>query len=153
MGRFITSGRGSGPEAALERYLTLAADLHAGRQPTVSTDGVTVKDLVNAYLRHQADKLSNGEVGGRHFEDCRSVLTKFGRKVGKDRPLTELRPSDFQAYRSRLTKRLGVRALVKSITTIKSMFRYGFDTELVDSPPRFGVVLVTLILLRSPSVR
>jgi len=53
------------PSAALERYHTLAADLHAGRpaQPSkVSGDGPTVKDVCNAFQNWQNEKRNADEI-------------------------------------------------------------------------------------------
>ncbi len=55
-------------DAALELYHKQAADLHTGRQPTVSTDALTVKDLANHYLTHQATTPHFSPVGGTATE-------------------------------------------------------------------------------------
>jgi hypothetical protein len=47
------------PDAALENYLRVASDLHAGRNPVssnLSPGGVTVKDMANHCLNHQRHK-------------------------------------------------------------------------------------------------
>ena len=89
------------PGAALNEYLALAADLHAGRQPqasTVSAEGLTVKDAYNAYLTWQRGKMEAGEIGERWFEDCRAILKGLARSMGKSRLMADLRPDDFQRY-------------------------------------------------------
>ena len=48
------------PQAALDNYLRVVADLHAGKQPpqaTLSPDTVTIKDVCNHYLTHQQHKV------------------------------------------------------------------------------------------------
>jgi len=128
-------------DAALKRYHGLASDLHAGRQPrmySVSTDDLTVKDVCNAFLGWQKDKLDAGEIGYRWFEDCRSILKLFTRWVGKGRVVGDLRPEDFQRYRTRLAKRLGVHALTRHVTAIRSVFKYAHDTDLMEKPVKFG---------------
>ena len=68
------------PQAALNTYLRLAADLHAGRQPqqtTLAGEGLTVKDICNHYLTHQQHKVDAKEIGPRWLEDCRSTLQSF----------------------------------------------------------------------------
>ena len=103
-------------DTALELYHKQSADLHAGRQPTVSTDELTVKDLANHYLTHQAATMDAGDISVRHFEDCRRILGDFTKAVGKQRMVSDLRPEDFAAYRTRLAKRMGVHALTRTIT-------------------------------------
>ena len=47
------------PQAAQKRYLAIAGDLHAGRQPrqeSLSGSELTVKDACNAFLNWQPDK-------------------------------------------------------------------------------------------------
>jgi len=81
------------PDAALERYHAQALDLHAGRQPhpsSVSANGLTVKDVCNAFLAWQQGKLDAGEIGYRWFEDCRSILRRFARAVGQSRLVDDL---------------------------------------------------------------
>ena len=48
------------PKAALKKYLHVAEDLHAGREPRVSADEVTVKFVCNEFLTHQLRKQQLG---------------------------------------------------------------------------------------------
>lgn len=43
----------SDPDAALKKYLKEKDDLHAGRKPRQDTEGLTVKELANAFLNHK----------------------------------------------------------------------------------------------------
>ena len=52
------------PQAALEKYLKVAADLHSGRQPlpgTVSPEDISVKDLCNRYWDSPGTSYPPGE--------------------------------------------------------------------------------------------
>jgi len=127
------------PDAAVERYLAVASDLHAGRTPRkVSSGELTVKDACNAFLAWQKEKMDAGEIGSRWFEDCRSILVAFAEALGKSRLVSDLRPEDFQRYRSSLAKKLGVHALTRQVTTIKSMFRHAYETDQIERPVKFG---------------
>lgn len=139
-GRTYYFGPWSDPQSALESYHKQAADLHAGRQPTIPTGGVTVKQLVNAYLGHQQDKVASGEIGIRHFDDCRRTLSDWAKFFGEATAVADIRPDGFARYRNRLAKRLGVRSLAKNIIAIKGMFNYAFDVGLIDQPPKFSRV-------------
>ena len=86
---------------ALERYRQQSADLHAGREFRVQAADGSIKDLVNRYLAFQTGRLDAGEIGARWFEDCRRILTDFGRAVGVNRSVDDLRPDDFEKYRTR----------------------------------------------------
>lgn len=128
-------------EAALDRYHTVAADLHAGRMPSESSlsgSELTVKELSNRFLNWQRDKMESGEIGARWFEDCRTIVGEFAQTVGKLRLVADLRPDDFQRYRTRLAKRLGVHALTRHLTVIKGVFKYAYDMDLIEHPIKFG---------------
>ncbi|HOW73642.1 MAG TPA: tyrosine-type recombinase/integrase [Phycisphaerae bacterium] len=128
-------------DTALKRYLALAADLHAGRQPQasrLSPEGLTVKDVCNSYLSWQKGKMEVREIGERWFEDCRSILKGFAGLTGKNRLVADLRPNDFQRYRARQAKRLGVHALTREITVIRSMFKYAYESDVIERPMKFG---------------
>ncbi len=145
------------PDAALQRYLRAAAELHAGRQPrpTISAEGVTVKQVCNHYLTFQIQKLDAGDISPRWFEDCRRVVESFARSVGPGRLVSDLVPDDFQQYRQSVirhglngkTKGLGAHALTRCITVIRSIFKYAYEIDLIDKPMKYGKGL------EKPSVR
>ena len=84
------------------------------------------------------EKLDAREIGARWFEDCRSIIAEFAKTVGKERVVGNLHATDFQRYRAILTKRLGVYALRRHITAIRSVFRYAYDMGLIEHPVKFG---------------
>ena len=95
------------PEAALEQYLSHAADLHAGRQPAIhnlSSDDPTVKEVANHFLTYQFQRVDAGEITARWFEDCRRVVESFAKYIGPNRLANDLRPDDFQRFRQKLSR-------------------------------------------------
>jgi integrase len=60
--------------------------------------------------------------------------------MGKMRLVNDLGPLDFEKYRRHLSETLGVHALTRNVTAVRSMFRYAVESELVDRPPRYGPV-------------
>jgi integrase len=136
------------PQAALDQYRRVAADLHAGKQPQMSTlspDGVTVKDVCNHYLTHQLHKVESDAIGGRWLEDCRRVVTVFAQFVGSQRLVSDLRPQDFEKCRFQLSKKglggkkgMGVHALNRAITVIKGVFKYAYENDLIDNSVKYG---------------
>jgi len=147
-GRVHFFGVWSDPEAALQRYLEVAADLHAGRTPnqTVSADGCTVKDVCNHYLTFQVQRLEAGEITARSFEDYRNAVESFARFVGHNHSVHDLSPGDFQQYRQKLIRSgvpargrgLGVYALTRTITIIRSLFKYAYEMDILEKPFKFG---------------
>jgi hypothetical protein len=75
------------PPAALNRYLRVAADLHAGKQlspVTLAPDDVTVKDICNYYLTHLLRKVLNEEIRPSTLEDCHCAVQSLASCVGSD---------------------------------------------------------------------
>ena len=145
-GRVHFFGVWSDPDAALAHYLRVAGDLHAGRQPaSVAGPELTVKEVGNAFLASQMERVSSGQIGLRWFEDCRRVVRHFAKHMGVSRPASTLSASDFQRYRRLLvteglsgTRGLGVFALTRAIVTVRAMFKWAADTELLEHTPRWG---------------
>ena len=137
------------PQAALNSYLQVAEDLHAGRSPqkgTLLSGEITVKDICNEYLTYQMHKAETGDISSRWFEDCRRAVTCFARSVGSNRLVEDLGPEDFQRFRSHLVRRglktkgsgLGVYALNRNITIIKGIFKYSYEVGYIKHPIRYG---------------
>jgi len=136
------------PQAALDNYLRVAADLHAGLQPrgaSLSGDAVTVKAMCNNYLTCQQNRVDTGEITPQWFDDCRRTVEDFARFVGSGRIVKDLRPTDFEEYRRKLLRRgisgkkgLGVHALDRSVMVVKAILNHAYDAELIDNPIRFG---------------
>ena len=101
-----------GPQAALQRYLRVAADLHAGRRPreeTIATEGPAVKQVCNQYLPHQFPRADSGGIFTRWFGSCRAVVEHLARCMGPGGRLADVGPADFLGYRQK-TQRQGLRA-------------------------------------------
>lgn len=137
------------PNAALANYHRVAADLHAGRQPTpltLSADNVMVKDVCNHFLTYQLRRANGGEITMRWFWDCRSVLDSFAKVLGPSRSISELTPEDFQSVRDRFVRSgltgkgagLGTYALDRAITVIKGALAYAWEMDLIDKPVKYG---------------
>src|SRR5262245_17038824 len=83
-------------QAALDKYQEQRDDLHAGRTPRVSSDGLTLRDLCNRYLTSKRHRLDSGEITPRSFHDnyesCALLIGQFG----KDRLAVDLAADDFE---------------------------------------------------------
>jgi len=147
-GRVHFFGTWEDSDAALQCYLSQAADLHAGREARLSTvpaDGVTVKQVVNHYLTFQVRRAESNEIGFQWFENCRTVLESFTQFVGGGRLMSDLRPDDFQRYRQKLAKQglsgrgeLGVHALNRAVTVVRGMLKYAYEVDLLKFPVKLG---------------
>ena len=147
-GKIHFFGTWEDPQAALDNYLRVAADLHAGRQPrmaSLSGDAITVKCVCNNYLTYQQNRVTDREITPQWFDDSRRAAEDYAKFAGSNRIVTDLRPDDFEKYRQKLLRRgisgkkgLGVHALDRSVMVVKAIFNHAYDAELIDNPVRFG---------------
>ena len=124
--------------AALQRWLDEKDDLLGGRTPPRG-DGLTCRDLCNAFLESKELLVDAGSITRSHWKDyhrcCGRILECFGRttKVGS------LRPENFDRLWATIAKAWGPIALGNEVQRIRSIFKWGHDTELLDKPVRFGL--------------
>ncbi len=137
-GRLIYFGPWSDPDGALAKYLEQKDDLHAGRTPRPDPQGLPVKELANDFLNHKQDLVNAGELSPRTWDDYKAACDLLSDHLGKRRLATDLGPDDFAALRNKLAKNYGPHRLAKNVQYIRSVFKHGFDTGLLDRPVRFG---------------
>jgi integrase len=128
----------SDPDAALTKYLDQKDALHAGRTPRPETEGVTVKNVANAFLNHKLDKMNAGELSVRTFAKYNEVTDLLVKHLGKSRLVADLRPDDFTKLKNVMVKRWGPLRVADFVQHIRSVFKHAFDAELIDRPVRFG---------------
>jgi len=99
-------------KAALEIWLDQKDDLLAGREPRAKApDAITVADLSNEYLTHQAERRDYGKISPRTFQGLHVTCVNLVSVFGKRRAVTDLAPDDFGKLRKKLAKTLGAVAL------------------------------------------
>ena len=129
---------GDGWKDALAEYKRVADDLHAGRTPRVTTDGLTVALLCNHFLTSKLRKVEAGEMTVRLFAEYKEVTGLCVNAFGANRLVENLAADDFAALRATMAEKWGPVRLGNSITRIKSVFRYGYESGLMDRPARYG---------------
>src|SRR3977135_2089006 len=82
-GKMHYFGPWSDPDGAVKKYLEQKDALHAGRKPREATEGITVKDLVNAFLSANQALVNNGELArltwGDYKSACDEIISAFGK--------------------------------------------------------------------------
>ena len=116
----------------------MADDLHAGRTPRATTDGLLVKDLCNRFLTAKHRKAEAGELSTAMFTDYKIIAELLVSEFGSDRMVENLAADDFATLRAATAKRWGPVRLGNSITRVTSVFKYAYDAGLIDRPVRFG---------------
>jgi integrase len=125
--------------AALNSYLAQKDDLHAGRKPRPDTsEGVTVKEVVNAFLNHKKALLDAGELSGHTWAKYKTAADLVIAAFGKTRLAADLAPDDFAALRKRMAKKWGPHRLRDMIQNVRSIFKHAHDARLLPLPICFG---------------
>ena len=140
-GRLVYFGPWADAEGALRRYLRQKDDLLAGREPRPADqteDGVTVAAACNHFLAAKKDRVAIGRLQQRTWDEyyrvsfasraC-SVATvawpTCDRKTSPTCEMTSPRPT-------------GQPGLRKEVIIARGVFKWAFDTELIDRPVRYG---------------
>lgn len=134
---------GTDKKVALSRYLEQAAYLHAGTRPTPKSTGhsMSIKTLCNLYLDNQESRSAIGEIKLRHLYDQTSLLRDFARFISRNRSVSDISTIDIQNYRKRLIKAgRSANTINNRIATIKAMYHWAVDNEIIDHCPRLKAV-------------
>ncbi len=126
------------PFAALENYRRQADALHGGRSPRPEMSGLTVGQLADLFLAAKRQAVESGQLGGRMYDDYLTVCTDAVGSLGKVRPVAELRPEDFARAKVDASKRLGPVSLGIWIQRVRTIFKWGYESEHLEQAVRFG---------------
>ena len=129
------------PQGALAKYNAVKDDLHAGRKPREqSSEGVTIKVVANAFLTHKKSLLNSGELSQRTWTNYEQTAEMVIRQFGSNRLATDLGPDDFAKLRDYMTqtREWGPVRTRNFIQQVRSLFKHGFDVDLLKVPLRFG---------------
>ena len=129
---------GDGWKEALEEYKKVADALHAGRTPRVQSDGLTVADLCNRFLTAKLRQREAGEISPRMFVEYKGTTDLLVSAFGKTRIVDDLATDDFEALRAVMAKQWGPVHLGNEIQKIRTVFKYAFESGLIDRPVRYG---------------
>lgn len=138
-GRLVYFGKWDDHQAALEKWLEQKDELLAGRQPRKQTrNGIDLVDLADRFMEAKQRALAAGDIGHWTFSgymgSCRRLLSSLGRHW----VVEDLRPEDFAKLRDRIAKTRGPVGIANEIRNIRGLFKWGFDSGLIDRPVRFG---------------
>ncbi len=123
---------------ALAIYKAQADDLHAGRTPRVKGDGLTVGDLRGRFLTAKSRQLDASEITTRTYVEYRATADLLLATFGENRLVDDLAAEDFESLRDDLAKRFGPVRLGNEVQKVRTVFKYGFETGLIDKPIRYG---------------
>jgi integrase len=137
-GKMYYFGPWDDPDKALTEYERQKDALHAGRKPRPQTDGLTVKELANAFLNHKKALLEAGELSPHTWDNYERAAVELVAQLSKTRIVADLDPEDFAKLRNNMAKKWGPHRLAVTIQHIRSIFKHGYDSGMMDRPMRFG---------------
>lgn len=125
-------------DGALQKYLDERDALHAGRTPRPDADALTLASLANHFLTAKRHKMESGSMKPKTFGDYKAATDNLMDFFGKDRLVDDLIAGDFSEFRAELAKGRGVQALSNQVRRVRSVFKWGYESGLLDKPMRFG---------------
>jgi hypothetical protein len=139
-GKLHYFGPWDNPEAALEKLNREWPYFSEGRTPppALAGDGCTFRLLCNAFLNRKRSKLDSGELSEITFRNYFTICERLIDHFGRDRRVDDLRPDDFEKFRSSLAKRFGVVTLLNEINHCRVVFKYAHDNRLIEHPVNYG---------------
>jgi integrase len=124
-------------QKSLEQWLATKDDPFA-EVKRVQGDGCTLLEIVNAFCQHKKDRVDSGELSQRMFDEYYASCELLLAEIDKGRIAQNLNADDFAKVRKALSTRYGVNGLTKRIQQLRSLFKFAYETSLLDKPMRFG---------------
>lgn len=132
-------GPWSDPDAALQAFLDQRDDLMAGRVPRVRQEGgPSLERLTAAFLDAKRSQAESGELSRRMWSDYHAAAERLVASMGRRVSVADLRPEDFARARADAAKHFGPVTLAVWIQRVRTIFKWGYESELLEKPVRFG---------------
>lgn len=125
-------------QGALGLYKAQADDLQAGRKPREKGEGLTVGDLRGRFLTAKSRALDAGEITARTYFEYRATADRLLGLFGENRLVSDLASDDFETLRADVAKTWGPVRLGNEVQRVRTVFKYAYESGLIDSPVRFG---------------
>ncbi len=109
-----------------------------GAFPPIQTDGLTIRVLCNLFLTSKTQLLDTDEITERTFRDFFTTCERIIEAFGRPRPVDDLAEDDFRRLRLSLAKPRGAVALGNEVQRVRMVFKFGYDSALIDKPARYG---------------
>jgi len=124
---------GKDRDGALKRYQD-----HINGRTVV--DGLTLRDLVNSFLRSKKRLIASGDLKQCTWDDYHRLCESLIKEFGLTRSVLSITPTDFEKLRAKFAATHNGHMLRKDITCTRSLFKYAYEADLIDRPVKFGLV-------------
>ncbi len=126
-------------QAALVEWLRVKDALIAGRtRPLKDDQRITLRDLCNKFLTTKRTDVDSGKLSPRTFVEYSRMTELLVDTFGRDVAVADLRPDDFEKLHAKLSRKHGLATLGREITMVRSVFKYGVESDLIDRAVKFG---------------
>jgi integrase len=130
------------PEAALKSYQRHCEALHAGRMQQVPKgDALTAAALANEFLKYKEQRRASGNLKPGTFVECHRHCERFVNFFGGGREVASIDRRDLEGFRAFLGDGVNAITLNNRVGGARSILKFAYEQELVDSPIRFGVAI------------
>ena len=142
-GRLVPLPDGGNWKAALARYELEIDDLKAGRvrQANLSDpNGLRVGELCNCFLHAQRQRVEakEPEITWQSFREYKEACDEVVAEFKSHRLVADLKPTDFQRLKARMTKRWGAARVGKFMALIRKVFKDAREDGHIENEVRFG---------------
>jgi integrase len=101
-------------------------------------EGCTVRDLCNAFLTAKTAVLLTGELSQYSFSEYQRTTDRIMAFFGRDRRVDDIRPDEFQSFRSSLAKGCNNVTLNSKVNRCRVVFKFASDRRLIERPVHYG---------------
>jgi len=124
-------------QKSLEQWLAVKEDPFA-EPKRVQIGTCTLLDIINEFCGHKKAAYESGELSKRMYDEYVSVCALILETLDKQQIAQNIGKSEFASVRKMLASRYGVNGLAKRIQQTRSLFKYAYESELLDRPVRYG---------------
>jgi integrase len=125
-------------EEALDEWLRVKDDLLAGRKPRAKDGEMTVLEVCDRFLVSKRQQVEEGTLKQLSWNDYKATCDRIIGKFGRTRAVADLRSEDFEQLRAAIAKTRGLTATGNEIQRVRVVFKYAYDSDLIDRPVKFG---------------
>jgi integrase len=126
-------------DQALAEWYRVKGDLLEGRTPAPRPgDTISVGDLCNRFLDAKKSKLATGELSTRSWLSYFSTCQRIIRELGRGRAAAAITINDWATLRASIAMTRGPVALGTEIQRIRTIWKWGYESDLLEVPMRFG---------------
>ena len=124
-------------QKSLEQWFAVKDDPVA-EPKRVQNGDCTLLDIVNDFCAHKQSRYESGELSKRMYDEYVAVCATILETLDKQQAAKNIGKDDFAKIRRVLSGSYGVNGLTKRIQQTRSLFKYAYESELIDRPVRYG---------------